>query len=413
MPSHAAHAVVHAASDAIVWPELTTTQETLIWAVPIGSFVLMVLVLGWLWPVTTLKSSRGNDLEAQAKSQAGAAQESSSLMSGSGGDSSSSYGAAEQPTAQVSNTLLPGQVAGDYDEAWTSTFDFAFFLFMIACLVCLLGATTWLRPTLFHNTTFWMYQIPKLVIMFGVSGIGGLICRYFCEVDERGYIVTNVSSWFKVNYTRKLQHFAAYAVPLFVTTPASCACSGALEEAWGYWFTLIGFLVLIKPVRESSSLFMMQFNSLDRPEDRPHTLKWILVGNIIPGIFCIIFFRSLFAQTAQTNLVFIFVFITSIGDGLAEPVGITVGRHKYRTSSCFSSRKYTRSYEGSACVALSALVFTALQYADFANATQFWACMIVLPPAMAYAEATSPHTMDTPFLMGLGGALIYLFIHVF
>lgn len=219
--------------------------------------------------------------------------------------------------------------------------------------------------------------------------------------------MTNESSTFKVNYTRKLQHFAAYAVPLFVKTPESCNCAGPLEDAWGDFITLLGFLVLIKPVRENISFFMVQFNSLDRPEDRPHTLKWIIAGNIIPGTLLIIFFRWLYAATGQESLALIFVFITGIGDGLAEPVGITWGRHKYKTRGCFSPHKYTRSWEGSACVFLSGMVFPSMCYASFANATQFWVAFCVLPPTMAYAEATSPHTMDTPFLMGLGGLILY------
>merc|ERR1719334_3061394 len=36
---------------------------------------------------------------------------------------------------------------------------------------------------------------------------------------------------------------------------------------------MIGFLVLIKPIRERFDFFMLQFNSLDRPEDRPNTLQ--------------------------------------------------------------------------------------------------------------------------------------------
>ena len=97
----------------------------------------------------------------------------------------------------------------------------------------------------------------------------------------------------------------------------------------------------------------------DRPEDRPHTLKWIIAGNIAPGLILLIFFRWLFDLTTQGNLVFIIVFITGIGDGLAEPVGITWGKHKYSTQGCFSPRKYTRSWEGSACVFLSGTYYTA------------------------------------------------------
>ena len=92
-------------------------------------------------------------------------------------------------------------------------------------------------------------------------------------------------------------------------------------------------------------------------------------------------------------LVFIIVFITGIGDGLAEPVGITFGKHKYKTRSFFSSstRFYTRSFEGSACVFLSGMIFPALQYQDFGNFTQLALAMVILPPTMAYAEAVAPH----------------------
>ena len=35
-----------------------------------------------------------------------------------------------------------------------------------------------------------------------------------------------------------------------------------------------------------------------------------------------------------------------------------------------------------------------------------WLAIAALPATMAYAEATAPHTMDTPVLMGLGGAIL-------
>ncbi|KAG1694423.1 hypothetical protein DVH05_021503 [Phytophthora capsici] len=43
------------------------------------------------------------------------------------------------------------------------------------------------------------------------------------------------------------------------------------------------------------------------------------------------------------------------------------GRHKYKPRSYFSKNKYTRSWEDSACVFLSGLVFPDLQYAAFDN----------------------------------------------
>ena len=157
----------------------------------------------------------------------------------------------------------------------------------------------------------------------------------------------------------------------FDDDPCCAVCTaGPLTLAWGNWFTLLGFLVLIKPIRERTTFFMLQFNSLDRPEDRPNTLSWIVGGNIIPGCLMIIFFRwfalqppnscfrlsmitlasqlhssfaclscsahslcvllrRLYSLSGHEDMVYIFVLITGIGDGLAEPIGIYLGRHKY------------------------------------------------------------------------------------
>jgi len=187
---------------------------------------------------------------------------------------------------------------------------------------------------------------------------------------------------------------------------------GELALAWGDWVTLLGFLILIKPVRENIKFVMLQFNALDRPEDRPNTLSWIVGGNIIPGAILIVFFRWLYSTTHQEAMAYIFLFITGVGDGLAEPVGIYLGRHKYWTSAFMSNRKYQRSFEGSACVWLSSVIFCSVFWYSFTTAWQFWIAMIILPPLMTYAEATSPHTLDTPFLMGLGGFTLWVISRV-
>jgi len=250
-------------------------------------------------------------------------------------------------------------------------------------------------------------QLPKVLVMVITSLGGGLVCRCFCELDENRYIITTKDSRFKVNYTRKLQHFAAYTIPLFVHSGEK----GPLALVWGYWFTLLGFLILIKPLREASDFFMIQFNSLDRPEDRPHTLKWIVAGNVVPGQILIVLFRYLLSSTNQGDLVLVFIMITGIGDGLAEPVGIAWGRHKYWTSGLFSERKYQRSYEGSACILISGFVFCSCYWYAFNSPWQMWTAALIVSPAMTYAEATSPHTIDTPFLMGVGGLLLLIITH--
>jgi dolichol kinase len=154
---------------------------------------------------------------------------------------------------------------------------------------------------------------------------------------------------------------------------------------------------------------MIQFNSLDRPEDRPYNLKWLIGGNVLPGLAIIVIFDYLFATLGpvKKNLAMVFVLVAGVGDGLAEPVGVTLGRHKYATRSCCSSRKYFRSFQGSACVWITTYFWIMLYWYCFTSTTQFWLCMLILPPVMTLAEATSPHTMDTPLLMILGGLILF------
>ncbi|CAM9803260.1 unnamed protein product [Ectocarpus fasciculatus] len=303
-----------------------------------------------------------------------------------------------------------GEVAGDYSLDWKGTFDMTLLLVTVAWLAVNIGLTLCIQPTLFRNAEFWALQVPKLACMIVVSIFAGSLCRYFCPADDTGYIMTSKNSWFKVNYTRKVQHFAAYLVPLLFAPSPDCHCAGTLELSWGVWVTLIGFLVMIKPIREAVPLFMLQFNGLDRPEDRPHTLEWIIKYNIWPGEIMIVFFAHLFRQSYQRDLVYILVFVTGVGDGLAEPVGIWLGKHKYMVRSCDANTYYERSFEGSCCVFVVTVATIIMVFTSFATFWQFLVALLTLPMALTLAEAFSPHTMDTPFIMGVGGAMLYAII---
>lgn len=371
----------------VVWPELSNTNLIAMIAVNVGAFIGSIVLLRVIWkPPTDMEQNREKEMYGKIEK----IQE--------------EYGTFQAQEA------LEGEVMGDYSADWKTTFDFKLVIFMAVALIGLIIWTALTVPQLFSDWMFWVMQLPKLGVMMSVALLGGLACRKFCEVDAAGYITTKKHNVFKVNYTRKFQHFAAYIVPLCVKYKSSV--TGPIIDAWGDWVTLLAFTALIKPVRENSKFFMLQFNSLDRPEDRPNTLLWIIGGNILPGLFMIIFWRWLLAFTNQENLAFIFIFITGIGDGLAEPVGIWTGKHKYWTASIGGTRKYRRSLEGSACVFISGLVFTTCFYSSFTTALEYWLTMIVLPPLMTLAEAKSPHTMDTPFLMGLGGLVLWLVVHV-
>jgi len=309
------------------------------------------------------------------------------------------------------NVLMPGDAAGNYDEKWTKTFDLKFLILWIILFLILFTWTVVSEPSLFHEKAFFGRTLIKLTVMMLLALCGGLLCRYYCHTDEKGYITTSKNKWFKVNYTRKIQHFAAYLVPL-LSPPA--APLGILPHLWESLFVLFMFLVLIKPIREFSTFFMLQFNSLDRVEDRPNTLKWIVLGNMLPGLFIITVFKQVFETCLNLPaLASVVVLTVAIGDGLAEPVGTYLGKKKYVVPSWNLKNRYVRSYAGSACVYIAAVVFLLVFREQFANPQEFWSAMLLFPPIMTLSEAFAPHSMDTPIMMLIGFSLLFGICYIF
>lgn len=303
------------------------------------------------------------------------------------------------------NVLMPGDAAGNYDQKWTKTFDLTFLILWLVLFAVLLGWTIIFDPDLFNARAFFAKSGIKLSIMMVLALLGGMLCRYYCHTDEKGYITTSKNGWFKVNYTRKIQHFAAYLVPL-LSPPTEPL--GILPHLWESLFVLLMFLVLIKPIREFSTFFMLQFNSLDRVEDRPNTLKWIVLGNMLPGLLLITIFKQVFETYLNLPLLAsVVVFTVAIGDGLAEPVGTYLGKKKYVVPSWNLKNRYVRSYAGSACVYLFALLFLILYRDQFNNPQEFWLAVILFPPVMTLSEAFAPHSMDTPIMMLIGFSLLF------
>ena len=163
---------------------------------------------------------------------------------------------------------------------------------------------------------------------------------------------------------------------------------------------VVVFLIALRISRSWLKRFMLQFNAMDRPEDRPHTLKWIILGNVLPGLLLSVYFQYLFEKVLNAPfLVMIVVIAVSIGDGLAEPVGMYLGKHKYTVPAWNFKRRYTRSYAGSACVFITTLIGVLAFHGDFQTTRQFIAALVILPPLMTFAEAFAPHSMDTPVMM--------------
>ena len=164
---------------------------------------------------------------------------------------------------------------------------------------------------------------------------------------------------------------------------------------------LLSLLIFINPIRQRVSILATMFLSYDRPEDRPYTLLWLItqfMGSYV--VLAIVIFYL--AKYNAAELLYIPILINGIGDGLAEPVGIRFGKHHYQTRALFSSKKYTRSLEGSACVFITSILVVYFSHYPFTD-LQFVIAITAIPILMTLAEAFSPHTWDSPLLYATGG----------
>lgn len=231
---------------------------------------------------------------------------------------------------------------------------------------------------------FLFNQFIKALILYSVQYLTGLL------VKHKGV---------KVNYTRKINHFVLFLVPVYVDR------AFAYEESFGYFIlgavaALISLIIYIEPVRSRIKVISLMFLSFDRPEDRPHTLLW-LSTQIAAGYLVLIPMVVLYYYYDLLHLMFLPVLINGLGDGLAEPVGVRFGRHRYQTRALFTGKKYVRSLEGSACLFLTSLIVIIVASSYFSH-EQFIVAMLVVPVLMTLTEAISPHTWDTPFIFLVG-----------
>jgi len=105
------------------------------------------------------------------------------------------------------------------------------------------------------------------------------------------------------------------------------------------------------------------------------------------------------------DLLVIPLLITAIGDGLADPVGISFGKNKYQVTALFTDERYTRSIEGSMMVTLTT-IFTFYFMRYLFTSGQFLFLIVTMPILMTLTEAYSPH-MGQPIPL-LGRILLYM-----
>jgi len=240
------------------------------------------------------------------------------------------------------------------------------------------------------ESVFLLSQAVKGLLLYLIQYGNGLLVRH---------------AGVRVNYTRKINHFALFFIPMYLDRVFAYENSLGLFVL-GSFLVIVTLAIYVKPVRERVPFVATMFLSFDRPEDRPRTLLW-LSTQITTGFLVIIPMIILFAQKGLLDLVLIPILINGIGDGLAEPVGVRFGKHKYEAYALFTDKKYVRSLEGSACVFITSILVVAFHFAYFTQ-PQFIVALVALPFLMTLAEALAPHTWDTPFLFFVGYSSLFL-----
>lgn len=262
-----------------------------------------------------------------------------------------------------------------------------------------------------------------------INATGGFVFEMFVR-----YLMSHVvlryrdSSKRIINYTRKLGN--AVRVPKYffiddlLPDEYSTACSLLLMFAIDQTLYIIAFSHYVRSKDNCfCRLLRFTFLSQDRPEDRPDTLRMQVTEDLMR--FAIYLpFRLWFGPLSHDSVVYIPIFVNTVGDGLAEPVGIFFSRFfharcgwdvTYKTRSLYTTQggwwsgDFVRSYPGSSCVFVTS-VLSLVVMRDLFTSSQFYFLLFTFPYWMTMAEAYAPHTNDGPMLAIVGcGLLIFAF----
>ncbi|MBN1683194.1 hypothetical protein JW865_06550 [Candidatus Bathyarchaeota archaeon] len=241
------------------------------------------------------------------------------------------------------------------------------------------------------NAVNWLHlEFIRLIFLFFIY--------YFLSIQVK-------QGKLKVNYSRKIIHFAHIVSPLLVNRTF-------FDYSMDYFIksgltTLIFPLIFIDPIRKKVSILDTLFYAFDRPEDRPHTVRLAFTQQaamyfILIGMAFVYQYMGL-----SLDLLAVPLLITAFGDGLAEPIGVRFGKNTYRVSALFTNKTYTRSYEGSSMVLLASF-FTLIVLRSYFSLNQLVLLIIYMPFKMTIIEAYAPHTWDNPFLYLVGGLLVLI-----
>ncbi len=245
-------------------------------------------------------------------------------------------------------------------------------------------------------TTYYVFLFAVFIEL-----LGKVVCAYIV----RNYKV-------KINYVRKLalrpwRKLKIYIISLFFVIDSSGTIAAIMML-----FCLDQMKTILTEwnvIRRRIPILAYAFVAWDRLEDRPYTLRYDMLEDILRFAvylpFILIFGKA-------SIIIMIPNLINEFGDGLAEPVGIRFGRHKYKAKALWHDGKFwngefQRSLEGSAMVFLTSIIVL-FAYQDLFSVSQLVVAFLLIPITMTLAEAFSPHTNDGPFLAFVGCSLLWM-----
>ena len=246
------------------------------------------------------------------------------------------------------------------------------------------------------NVESYVYFALATIVMFA----GKLLCSF---VVQRWQV--------KINYVRKLglrpwKKLTAFVIPFLVTKG-----EGSIPDT----IILFSLLQLVTigtewhAIRRRVPLFRYAFLSWDRLEDRPYSMRYDLLEDVLRFLVYLPFMVLL---GKASIIVLIPNLVNEFGDGLAEPVGLRFGKHPYRTRALWHqgrwwSGSFQRTWEGSATVFVVTILIVLAFLGEF-TPEQALVVLLGLPLLMTVAEAVSPHTADGPLIALFGCSFLWL-----
>jgi len=213
----------------------------------------------------------------------------------------------------------------------------------------------------------------------------------------------------RINFVRKLglrpwRKLQAFVIPFFFVSGEKIIIDTMFLFSLGQLKTIVTEWNVI---RRHVPIFRFAFVSWDRLEDRPYSMRYDMIEDILRFLIYIPFI----ALVDNKIVTLIPQLVNECGDGLAEPIGLRFGKHRYKTKAIwydgkFWNGEYHRSLEGSLVVFLVG-VGVILWFSAAFTVAQLLVALLVLPLLLTIAEAISPHTADGPMIALLGCSFLW------